>query len=175
MKLRKKAILPSQITLVDDKTVMKTDRCSNLVELNLIEDIIKFFEDGHDDSVVSAHSFQNLGNNKYSYKMDLLFPLEDEEESFIDHVTEEMSHKGINIFSNDILKSYQYDILIKYMQKHTALTAFLKRVLMEGRYLDLHAGNVMKNSNGDFKLIDIESFVYVGFGKPTAYEWLSKK
>lgn len=85
----------------------------------------------------------------YFYDMQRLYPLTPQEYAIVNSCSDNLNTK----WENDCP-------LIKLgKEKYPELINFFNYVEKELKYKDLHAGNVMKDKSGNFKLIDLEGFI----------------
>lgn len=85
----------------------------------------------------------------YSYDMKKLKKLSEVESDIVD------KYCDMSIYSSVDLS----DIHVKNGDKYPKLVSFVKKVIKQDKYHDLHGGNIMLD-NGNYKLIDLESFFY---------------
>jgi hypothetical protein len=45
------------------------------------------------------------------------------------------------------------------LSAYPTLTAFLTKIIEQGKYWDIHAGNVLKDEDDNYRLIDLEGFI----------------
>jgi hypothetical protein len=89
----------------------------------------------------------------YSYDMMRCGILTVQERGFINTVAAEYSFNYIDTFNKSA------DKLEAGRKEFPRLYSFLKQVVEQDRYWDIHSGNVMMDEDGEYVLIDLEGFV----------------
>lgn len=144
------------IKLLDDNTIRKTTQCSEKKTLVFMEAIIKHFIVNPHPMVVPLYSFQIISksffkNNTYSYTMMRLGILSNHEKDLID-------------FVGDMHDSYGAGACLQHIiypgaGRYPELFEFLKTIVEQQRYWDIHSGNIMMDPFGKYRIIDIEGFI----------------
>ena len=144
------------IKLLDKITIKKTVRYQAKKTLDFMKAIIEHFIKHPDPLVVPVYSFEvikesELGNNTYAYTMMRLGILSETEKQLID-------------FVGDLHDSYGAGACLQEMfyhgqDKQPELFSFLKAVVDQQRYWDIHSGNILMDPDGNYRLIDIEGFI----------------
>lgn len=171
------------LELIDDFTVRKTAHLGTKGALDVIEAIVKFYEANPDPLVVKVNNFQYYGIRhknlyQYSYDMDRLGPLDNDEESLLT-IGFDASWHGIDPFdkSNFIYfdhVGYKKENVPKLLEDNKKLISFIRKVIDQNRYQDRHSGNVMRNSDNEFVLLDLEGFM-LEYNSLSNYQWLPQQ
>ena len=157
IKYAKSYSLDKNINLLDDNlTVRKEVIYQPKKTLVFMKAIIEHFIKHPDPMVVPVYSFEiikesELGNNTYAYTMMRLGILSETEKQLID-------------FVGDLHDSYDAAACLQEMfypgqDIHPKLFNFLKTVVEQRRYWDIHSGNILMDSDGNYRLIDLEGFL----------------
>jgi len=154
--------LPEQfgLTLISDMVVRKEALLNNDC-FDCLEGIINHYMRHPDPTVVPIYNFEILHRvpgpyqiTKYRYDMKRLGMLTDGERSTIATAT-----RQYYMPSNSIeFPKHQRDA-------YPELIEFIREVCRLGRYRDFHYGNVMKDDDESYKLIDLEGFIYTPFNR----------
>lgn len=150
------------IKLVNDQVVRKEYGFSDKESFNLVQRLCNHFINHPDPMVVPVLRFevledseknnQRFGTFKYAYEMKRLFMLSHEEKDIIETC--------IRSYFNSSLNKDNPDARVQLAWKNNSkLVEFMKTVLEQGRYNDLHSGNFLKDENEDYKIIDLEGFM----------------
>lgn len=144
------------IELIKNDIVRKTVRFSSFYDFTKIKRICSFLTEYPSDMIVPIYSFTALKNNSYGYSYDMkrLFKLSDDESIII----EDVSNIWFDLGRCPIKISDYYNK--KIINDNQKLINFLQNIVNHSKYRDLHSGNIMKDENSNFKLIDIEGFLY---------------
>lgn len=130
----------------------------------LMGDLIRHFED-HPDKKVVRHtnfSFYQVSNkhysSKYTYQYDMMRCglLSVEERALVNLV-------GDNYVGKRFLDP---SIFTENRKEFPKLCDFLQEVVSEGRYWDLHSGNIMLDEDWNYVIIDLEGFIVGSLGHP---------
>lgn len=143
----------SGLQLINEFCIRKTN---TIYEINFkkLQSIIQSFIDHPNDDVVSISNFtyrnmDDFERYEYSYEMQRLYNLNDEEKFIVDS-----SYDNLGEEWEDTV------FIIKAAKEHSPkLYNFLYRALYHLKYKDMHSGNVMKDNVGNYKIIDIEGFI----------------
>jgi hypothetical protein len=144
------------VQVLNDTTIRKTTNFVLDRTFQFMDAVIKHFIHNPDPLVVPIYSYRVLSNkkdnNSYQYDMMRLGLLSKEERVLVDLASVYADRYSIGYWSKA-----GKDFYLKF-QQHSKLAAFLEVVSSQGRYHDLHCGNVMMDMDGDYRLIDIEGF-----------------
>ena len=155
--------LREEITLVSQTRVRKETGTSQVDVLEFMQRLVMHFISNPDPTVVPVYSFEYLdksyyGVHQYAYEMERLGELTRTEQKIIDLVGDQVSAgKSYPLEKSKNIKDA--DLLLRGWDKYPELMIFLKRILEQDRYHDLHGGNIMKNVNDEYRLIDLEGFI----------------
>lgn len=151
------------VELVNDSTVRKIEYCSMDKSLEFMEALIKHFIRHPDPLVVPVYSYQLLSSKRndyaYSYEMMRLGLLSQEERDFIDHVGDLVDRRGVDTFDTPSPTEAYGTSLVQGEREFPFLFRFLKEVVNQNRYFDIHSGNILMDMDGDYRLIDLEGFM----------------
>lgn len=161
----------TNIKLLDDNlTICKIVNCPEKKTLHFMKAIIEHFINHPDPMVVPVFSFKviresKLRGNIYAYTMMRLGILSDEEKELID-------------FVGDLHDSYGAGACLQeryYPGKDNCpeLFNFLKTVVEQQRYWDIHSGNILMDHDGNYRLIDLEGFLRTPL-ELSINDWISK-
>lgn len=133
-----------RLELVSDRVVRKRAKLCTKKEFDLIRAVCNHFINYPDPLVVPIYNFDVISveergelwyDSLYSYDMMRLGMLDRNEKTFIIH------HR-----------------LGERSDHFNELSNFLNEVKSQKRYHDIHEGNIMKDEEDNFRLIDIEGF-----------------
>jgi hypothetical protein len=147
--------LPSGLQILDGLKVRKTARCSMEHTFRFMDALINHFIRQPDPTVVPVYQFLNLSTAsrfEYSYDMDLLGMLSDDEKMLVSHYGSLQDRHGRS--------AYMHSAMINKEREYPHLFSFLKELTIQGRYYDLHGGNIMIDLEGNYRVIDLEGFHY---------------
>lgn len=145
------------IKILDDKrTIRKTVIYQAHKTLVFMKALVEHFIKHPDPLVVPVYSFEvikesELGNNTYAYTMMRLGILSEAEEELIDFVGDMHDSYGAAACIQEVKYPWQ--------DKCPELFSFLKTVVEQQRYWDIHSGNILMDPDGQYRLIDLESFI----------------
>lgn len=155
--------LPYGLLLVNDRVVRKKATCGLKETFEFTEALINWFISNPDPFVVPVYALEvtsdrptlsTYGEFSYYYDMKRLGSLSAEEKQLVDLIGDGWSRdKKIPAYAMDIpvMKNFKCDDL-------GDLIKFLSDLLSQNRYYDLHGGNVMKDEEDNYLLIDLEGF-----------------
>lgn len=156
--------LPYGLEILDDNiTVRKTATCSEYKTFYFMEKLISHFTNNPDPTVVTVSNFKILQekreqyNYKYSYDMKRLGLLSIKEKELIDFVGD--MYDMHNVRACEISCNYPH------RSEFLELFSFLHTITSQGRYWDIHSGNIMKDEYG-YKLVDLEGFLMTPLEQP---------
>ena len=161
------------VELVDDNLIRKVARTQDKDTYLFIKRIIQHFINYPDPIVVPIYSFQELGRDKdkhyvYAYIMERCGVLSTGERALVNTVGD--------LWDSHHERACEQDdpALLSYKQRYPILFEFLKTVVEQKRYMDLHSGNVMMSPEETYCLIDIEGFLKWPLNDPSN-SWISKE
>ena len=135
-------------SLIGDTIVRKKAYAHNEAKLYSIEAICQHFIHYPDPMVVPVYNFKILekpifkhSRRLYQYDMKRLYMLNKEEKLLIN----DNYRKGCHYHDD----KNGYPKLVKFMNK----------VIEQRKYLDIHDQNILKDEDGNYRLIDLEGFV----------------
>jgi hypothetical protein len=139
--------LPFNIEIVTDTIVRKHARSADPFALEGMRRFIVALMHNPHPMIVPVYDF-TIGNRvggwiEYSYDMQRLGVLNSTEKNMIEDAGYNRRITAIDL---------------KTRQRYPELTDFLNQILVEDSYWDLHDGNIMKNEQEEYKLIDLEGF-----------------
>jgi len=148
--------LPPFIEVINENIVRKHASASNEDFLK-IKSIIEKYIAEPSEQVVNVLFFQikdtfkffNKTYVNYCYDMKRLYKLSEEERDII--------HSA----STNLCCMWEDDVpLIKLgKEKYPNLIKLLKEIIHDNEYHDLHSYNILKDSDGSYKIVDLEGFV----------------
>jgi hypothetical protein len=144
------------VILLNDTTIRKTTRGVLDRTFEFMNALIKHFIHNPDPLVVPIYSYKVLlikrDNNSYQYDMMRLGLLPKEERALVDDAGDLADKYGKGFWSKA-----NKDFYLKF-QQNSKLASFLETISSQGRYHDLHSGNIMMDMDGDYRLVDLEGF-----------------
>lgn len=141
------------VSLLENGNILKTAHF-NMERTYLFMDVlIKHFMRHPDPLVVPVLAYQKLDAYSYSYEMERMGILEKEERSLVDHLGNLVYRHGRNAW-----QEAEPDFHV-WTRHHVKLAEFLKTVVEQSRYHDLHSGNVMMDTECNYRLVDLEGFL----------------
>jgi hypothetical protein len=136
------------LEVISDRVVRKHAMASTKEMFEIVQAICLYFIRHPSPLVVPTYAFEAVGipNSQYaahSYHYDMMR---------MGTLTQE---------EKDFLSEYRYNRNKKdsKFSGRPKMADFLDQVLAEGRYRDLHDGNVMKDEDDNFRLVDLEGFL----------------
>lgn len=162
------------IKLLDDRTVEKTARAGTVEQRNFVERLCKHFIRHPDPMVVPIYEFEAIdridddkrwGLFPYRYTMKRLGMISKDEKDIV-----WLSSLGLN---GSRCNSEEMKTLNRASKRYPAMLSFVKKVQGMRRYRDFHDGNVLIDEEENYRLIDIEGFVYTPFDRPEN-NWITK-
>ena len=135
--------LPNFIKVINKDTIRKVYAAYS-IEGDFIEMVCCYLIENPHPLIVPIYKFEgNFEDNwcHYSYDMKLLTPISEEEACIVNNARNDTNNFGISALS-------------RFTNRR--LVTFLQKVLVDGIYWDLHGGNVMKDQDGNYLLIDLE-------------------
>ena len=146
--------LPYGLTLVNDRVIRKTAKLSTRQSFEQLEAICHHLMRHPDPTIVPIYDFQVLARPKtvfgwfeYQYDMMRLGMLNSDER---------------NLIHNMSLRNYlelKHDPKIVSGRKNLPeLYDFVSSIMFLNRYTDIHPGNILKDEQEQFRIIDLEGF-----------------
>jgi hypothetical protein len=158
------------VELVNDTTIRKTYRWSLEYSFRFMDKLIKHFINHPDPLVVPISNYKVICANsydyQYSYDMDRLGLLSKEERQLVNDCGDASDHYGCHFWHK------MPESLRQKFNDHPKLSAFMQTISSQGRYHDLHSGNVMMNMDDEYMLIDIEGFLNLPLESPDN-DWIT--
>jgi hypothetical protein len=152
--------LPHNIEYLDDNTrVRKTGYASKhetVLGMQVIcNDLIK----KPDPTVVPVYAFDDCGRQtsgiyKYTYDMQTLRNITSYEKKIIRVAADDFLERGI--FPSES----HSETIVCARKSYLTLIEFLEKVMQLNRYDDINDGNIMMDYDGNYRLIDLESFLH---------------
>jgi hypothetical protein len=159
----------SGISLVSEGVVRKEALASTREYYDSVSAIVKHFMRHPDPMVVPVYDFQAVeipaskyGAHRYYYDMMRMGLLSREEKQMIAEISNENWYHHQN-FSVD-----------RWMSSNAKLATFMKEVITLSRYHDLHNGNIMKDLDDNYRIIDLEGFQLMPLEQP-ANAWITRE
>lgn len=157
---------PRPLKLVSDGVIRKTCASYSRAYTKAVSDLINYFIDNPSNLVVPVYSFNvNIINFDATREYGI------DEEDILYHAEYSYDMKRLCILSGDekliireafktLNSSEEYDneVIIDAKKDYPQLIEFMREVLFQDIYWDLHDGNFLKDEVGDYKLCDIEGF-----------------
>lgn len=146
------------LSLETDSIVRKTWIVSTETYALNVCQLVNNFIHNPDSKIVPVYDWQYFGRAdhgyKYSYSMERMCSLSREEKTIIDVAGDSESR-----FAKDPMLLCAQESCEDLAQENPDLIAFLLEVIKDGKYHDLHSGNIMLDLDGNYKLIDLEGFL----------------
>ncbi len=155
----------SATALLPNGLVRKTEYFSTEQSFKFIVAVVEHFIKSPDPMVVPVYDYAILSERRHDYSIcyDMMQCgiLEEDERKLVDYIGDLWDVHGTDTWNRiDAGTCRRYAEELPLLQEQNPLLSnFLKRVVTEGRYLDLHSGNVMRNEDNEFVLIDLEGFI----------------
>ena len=160
------------VTALDNGLIRKTEWYARQSQFEFIVALLEHVTKHPEPLIVPVYEYRILesGPRDFTVSYDMMHCgiLEKEERDFVDSVGEAWDLFHEKVFEKldaGACGPYQ-DELRSGCQKLPELAKFLRQVVDEGRYMDLHSGNVMRNQYADYVLIDLEGFVRTPLNAP---------
>lgn len=145
------------ISVISDRVIRKQAYSSTRLGFETIQALCQHFMRQPHPSVVPIYDFQaevvpesKWDAHRYHYDMMRMGALDQEEKWMISRVTDNW------------WRHHQEPDRERYFNQfrgaYNKLVDFLQQIMLEGRYLDLHNGNIMKDEDDQYRLIDLEGF-----------------
>jgi len=149
------------VELISDSIIRKTEHFGMQESATMMEAILKHFITHPDPMVVQVYNYDIINYKKHdyviSYDMMRCGLLEPDEKDLVNRVGDLWDRFGTKACCQD---DNQLNV---GKQNFPELFSFLKKVVEQGRYLDLHSGNVMRDIDENYVLIDLEGFIRFPF------------
>jgi hypothetical protein len=165
--------LYGNLKLVDERVVRKTASAYSDSRRIDIAKLVEWSGTKDNTIAVKAFNFQELtsygGLYKYSYDMMRLGKLDGRQRFIVKFISDWIVDYHMDPFNPNSLSEIYRSQVESAWRTHKDLMFFLLSVVKEGRYKDLHEGNVMIHpETEEFKVIDLEGFTQ---GNPNL-DWL---
>ena len=141
-----------QVKLLDERTVRKTAMSCGPHLVRCVERLCKILIAHPHPMIVPVYSFQideeperASGDYTYSYDMLRLGMLNNDEKTLVSYLA----------YPNPCYDSY----IERERKDYPSLVAFMEEMVRQDRYTDRHSGNVLKDEDGNYRIIDLEGFV----------------
>lgn len=148
------------IDIYDGNKIIKYANAPNQNVINFLENFINKLIKNPDDNIVDVYEFNRNKNLNYQYIMDWLHPLNQEEKAIVTILsgiqTYRQQHAGIK---PKFVGEEKTNIILNAKKNYRSLYDFINEENERKRYFDFHEHNVMKDSFGNYKFIDLEGFV----------------
>jgi hypothetical protein len=155
------------ITLLDNGNVRKIARFNEDKTSIFMEALIKHFIRNPDPLVVPVYNYIVIDSHSYSYEMERLGILSKEDKYFIDKIGSVM-----DIYGRDAWFEAQHNIINWIDNKN--LIQFAKTIIENYKYYDFHSGNVMMDTEFNYRLVDLEGFINTPL-ELYANDWITRE
>jgi hypothetical protein len=160
------------VKLLDDgETIRKIAQCSEDRTLVFMENLVNHFIAFPDPMVVPVYRFEIIKRSRhessYSYDMMRLGILSEKERELIDLVGDLHDSRGADACSLD------YELYPGRLE-YPELFGFLKFITQQQRYWDIHSGNILMDSDGNYRLVDLEGFLRTPL-EQSCNDWISRE
>ena len=141
------------VELEDDSCrVRKTGYASMLETLVFMKTLCNYLIKNPDPTIVPVYAFedygwQSSGSYMYTYDMERMYSLSRSEKDIINRLLD-------------------YNVLCDATNSHPELISFIKTIIQLKRYTDINSGNIMLDAEGQYRLIDLESFFHAPLNHP---------
>lgn len=155
------------VFLLDNGNVLKTSRFTMNRTFHFMDALLKHLIINPDHLVVPIINYTVIDNKTYSYEMERLGILDNKERYFINKLG-----GLVDLYGKDAWQIYIEEL----GSLHNALPKlgqFLKTVIEQDRYHDLHSGNVMRDTECNYRLVDIEGFLNTPLSLPDN-NWITR-
>lgn len=146
------------ITLDSDTVARKTWTVSSKEFALEVGEVVNYFIRNPDPLVVPVYDWEYFGYRdfgyQYSYSMMRMGVLTTEEKQII-NAAGDHPHDFLKD-PNDVCTK---DLCEGLASEYPVLVGYLHSVISQGRYHDLHCGNVMLDLDENYRLIDLEGFL----------------
>lgn len=156
-----------KISLINNWTVRKIETFSEPKRFEFLLSFLEQNQKAPDPLIVQIYDFGfNCKNNYFQLHYDMMRcgVLYKDEKSLIDYYGL-LFDSDANFNSNEEIKSIIesafgspsrfFELQVKFPE----LNSFLRKVVDKNYYFDLHSGNVMRDENANYVLIDLEGFI----------------
>ena len=151
--------------LLSNGRVRKTEYFSQESSLEYMVALLEHLIHHPDPLIVPVYDYAILQKKRQdhiiSYDMMRCGILEEDERMFVDYVGEAWDMHGQDLWKRlDQGTCMKYPEELRYFRdEQKELASFLTEVIHQNRYQDLHSGNVMRDEDNNFVLIDLEGFI----------------
>lgn len=151
--------LPYFVKLVNDTTVRKHAQASMIESVLFMEKLCNYLIAHPDPTIVPVYGFEYLGreedgNFHYTYDMEKLYHLSRDEKNVIEEIAADW-YGAARLPSESHLEWVR-----RGRCEYSGLVNFLETVIKLNRYTDINRGNIMLDQDGNYRLIDLESFFH---------------
>ena len=168
--------LQTNLKYLDRNTIRKTAVCSIENTVNFVEKLCQHLMVRPDPDIVPIYSFKRLGTNhktyKYQYDMQAMLMLTTEERQAI-MACVDLWEENECYPSNWQSSKYKFDEMMLGWAQYPELMRFMDRLYKENRYHDIHDGNIMIDEQDNYRIIDLEGYIYHDLNDPMN-DWFNK-
>lgn len=157
------------VEILDNGNVRKVLTRRSEVWMEYMKALLNHFTKHPDPMVVPIYDYKILSESSYQYDMMRCGLLTEEERYLITLVSDLHDRYQIAACQVDFDPE-----LIEYKEKCPKLFEFLKQVVEQDRYWDLHSGNILLNEDGEYCLIDLEGFMLLPLSKADN-NWITRE
>lgn len=165
--------------LLDEHTVRKEFGTSDKEVVHFMNGLLEHLILDPDPLIVPVYDFyiKGIENGRWSYRYDMqrCAPISAEDKWIVeavgDSIDMEAPYRDITSVWDDEFTGRE---LAQVWKDHFELMNFLEQIVKQGRYFDLHGGNVMINHDNNYVLIDLEGFINVPLSLPEN-NWIVKR
>lgn len=141
------------VELLDNGNVRKTGTALNDIYMGLITTLLDKVIKEKPIHVVPVLAYKVLDSRHYQYEMQRCGLLTPSERELINTVGNLHDRHGILACEQDMFDLHFYS------KQHPKLFEFLKMIVMDDKYWDIHSGNILMNEDREYCLIDLEGFI----------------
>lgn len=138
------------LSLINDSTIEKTAHCEPS-SIGLIESLVNYLINYPDPMIVPVYSFQRIserkGTVKYRYTMKRLYELTKEERTAIEMMSGHW---------DDYVCCIHNKYIDSWSESLPHLTKFVRNLSNRRIYWDFHEGNILKDEDENYRVIDLE-------------------
>jgi hypothetical protein len=167
------------LSLLDDNTVRKESSIGTKENWECFLSIMEYALKNIDSMLVPVYNFKvteepapdypyNYGIYRYYYDMKRLGMLSQQEKELITWT------KKVHLYGRGGLNLDEHDLLKEYRVIYPDLADFMDEVIQLNRYRDIHDGNFLLDEEGNYKIIDLEGFIWTPVDRKEN-NWLRSK
>lgn len=145
--------LGKPVELLDNGNILKTGHAVSDAWMELMTILLDKVIEEKPSHVVPVYSYKVLDSNRYQYEMMRCGILTPSERELINTVGNLHDRHGTKACEQEL-----YDLQF-YSKQHPKLFEFLKMIVAENKYWDIHSGNILMNEDKEYCLIDLEGFI----------------